>query len=273
MSGESGFDDATRLGSAQRLLARLAPKSMPLMPGRGGAPSLTPQDIAAALGLAARGSLRDRLAVEVLCLRHWPEAFEGPQVRTVAKVSATHSAAAATSPVRKRRATSAIDAAKREDAQRRDVQRLEYGRKLRLVALLAARARRQVQARAANAPEAAVALGPRLAQDAFWEALARAILAEYAQPQPCPVCKGQGQQLRLTRDAQRPGKVRAALALCEACVGAGTAARSYKRRAKEVRVRAEWYRLWINPIHERELALLRGLERDALRQFSQRLGR
>lgn len=46
MSGASSFDDAGRLGGAARLLARLAPKSMPRMPGQGGIPSLTPQDIA-----------------------------------------------------------------------------------------------------------------------------------------------------------------------------------------------------------------------------------
>lgn len=127
--------------------------------------------------------------------------------------------------------------------------------------------------RIAASPEAEAALGARLAHAAFWEALARAVLAEYAQPNPCQVCKGRGQQLRLIDDAGAPGKVRAELATCEACVGHGTTAWSYKRRAKEVRVRAEFYRLWVNTIHERELGLLRTLERDALRRFSARLGR
>ncbi len=277
MSGASTFDDAGRMGSAARLLARLAPKSMPRMPGQGGIPSLTPQDIAAALGLAARGSVRDRLAVEVLCLRHWPEAFDGPQVRKVAAVPAPAADSAPTAKARgrvsRKRTTPDPDVAKRVEACRRGVHALEHARKLRLIALVAARARRQAQARIAASPEAEVALRARIAQSAFWEAVARAVLAEYAQPSPCQVCKGRGQQLRLLDDANAPGKVRAELAACEACHGEGTAAWSYKRRAKAVGVRAEFYRLWVNAIHERELMLLRELERDALRRFSLRLGR
>lgn len=277
MSGASSFDDAGRLGGAARLLARLAPKSMPRMPGQGGIPSLTPQDIAAALGLAARGSLRDRIAVDVLCLRHWPEAFEGPQVRNLA-AEAAPAADAASEPkargrVSRKRETPAQAAAKRVEDCRRGVHALEHARKRRLVAMVAARACRQARERIAASSEAEAALGARVAQAAFWEALARAVLAEYAQPNPCQVCKGRGQQLRLIDDTEAPGKVRAELATCEACVGHGTTAWSYKRRAKEVRVRAEFYRLWVNTIHERELGLLRTLERDALRRFSARLGR
>lgn len=277
MNGTSSYDDTGRLGGAARLLARLAPKSMPRMPGQGGIPSLTPQDIAAALGLAARGSVRDRIAVEVLCLRHWPEAFEGPQVRSVVPETRPAADTASTPKGRERvsrkRDTPAQAAAKRVEACRRGVQSLEYARKRRLVALVAARARRQARERVAGSVDAQAALGERIDQSAFWEALARAVLTEYAQPNPCQVCKGRGQQLRLIDDPGVPGKVRAELAACEACVGHGTAAWSYKRRAKEVRVRAEFYRLWVNAIHERELAMLRALEREALRRFSARLGR
>ena len=279
MSGAGSFDDADRLGSAAKLLARLAPKSMPRMPGQGGIPSLTPQDIAAALGLAARGSVRDRLAVEVLCLRHWPEAFEGPEVRKIAAVPVPVPAPAAdaSSPVprrervSRRRVSPESDVAKRVAACRRGVQAVEYSRKLRLVALVAARARRQAQALAQSSPEAEAALAPRIAQGAFWEAVARAVLAEYAQPRPCAVCKGVGHRLRLVADTTR--KVRADFASCESCHGLGTTAWSYKRRAKAVGVRGEFYRVWINALHERELAVLRELEREALRRFSQRLGR
>lgn len=276
MSDASGFDDAGRMGGAVRLLARLAPKSMPRMPGQGGIPSLTPQDIAAALGLAARGGVRERLAVEVLCLRHWPEAFEGPLVR---KVAATAAPAAeevqAVKPhgkVGRKRTTPAPTVAKRVEAYKRGVEALEYARKLRLVALVAARARRQAQAVRAASVEAEGALAPRIAQGAFWEAVARAVLNEYAQPSPCQVCKGEGQQLCLV-DGDAPGRVRLGVRVCEGCLGAGTMPWSYKRRAKQVQVRAEFYRIWINPIHDRELMLLRELERDALRRFSQRLGR
>lgn len=273
----SRIEEDGRLGGAARLLARLAPKSMPRMPGQGGIPSLTPQDIAAALGLAARGSVRDRIAVEVLCLRHWPEAFDGPQVRRAATEPApaadSASAATARGKVSMKRATHDLAIAKRVEACRRGVHALEHARKLRLIALVAARTRRQAQARAAESVEAETALAARIAQDGFWEAVARAVLAEYAQPSPCQVCKGRGQQLRLRDDANVPGKVRAELAVCEACHGEGTAAWSYKRRAKAVGVRAEFYRLWINALHERELGLLRELERDALRRFSTRLGR
>lgn len=276
MSGASGFDDAGHMGGAVRLLARLAPKSMPRMPGQGGIPSLTPQDIAAALGLAARGGVRERLAVEVLCLRHWPEAFEGPLVRKVAAAAAPAAAEVqAVKPcgeVSRKRASPAPNVAKRVKACRRGVEVLEYTRKLRLVALVAARARRQAQALRAASPEADAALAPKIAQDAFWEAIARAVLSEYAQPGPCQVCKGEGQQLRLI-DGDAPDRARVGVGVCEACFGAGAVAWSYKRRAKCVQVRAEFYRCWINPIHDRELTLLRELERDALRRFSLRLGR
>lgn len=277
MSGSSSFDDAGRMGSAARLLARLAPKSMPRMPGQGGIPSLTPQDIAAALGLAARGSVRDRLAVEVLCLRHWPEAFEGPEVRKIAAEATPAATDAEAAKVRgrvsRKRSPQDPAAAKRVDACRRGVHALEHARKLRLIALVAARARRQAMLRAAALPEAEAALGARIALGAFWEAVARAVLTEYAQPSPCQVCKGRGQQLRLVNDANVAGRVRAELAACEACHGEGTTAWSYKRRAKAVGVRAEFYRVWVNALHERELVLLRELERDALRRFSARLGR
>jgi hypothetical protein len=221
--------------------------------------------------------VRDRLAVEVLCLRHWPEAFEGPQVRKIGADAMPAADSASAAKVRgrvgRKRTTPDQTAAKRVEACRRGVHALEHARKLRLIALVAARARRQAQARIAASPEAEVALRARIAQGAFWEAVARAVLAEYAQPSPCQVCKGRGQQLKLVDDAGVRGKVRAELALCEACHGEGTAAWSYKRRAKAVGVRAEFYRLWINAMHERELMLLRELERDALRRFSLRLGR
>ena len=277
MSGASRIDEDGSLGSAARLLARLAPKSMPRMPGQGGIPSLTPQDIAAALGLAARGSVRDRLAVEVLCLRHWPEAFDGPLVRNLAAATAPAAEDAAVAKPRgrisRKQATPEQAAAKRVEACRHGVHALEHARKLRLVGFVAVRAQKQAQARIAGSIEADAALGPRIAQAAFWEAVARAVLAEYAQPNPCQVCKGRGEQLRLINDAGVRGRVRAELAACEACLGEGTAAWSYKRRAKEVCVRAEFYRLWVNMIHERELALLREMERMALRRFSVRLGR
>lgn len=277
MSGVERFDEAGRLGGAARLLARLAPKSMPRMPGQGGIPSLTPQDIAAALGLAARGSARHRLAVEVLCLRHWPEAFEGPQVRKVAAAPAPAADAAAKPNGRERvsrkRISPEAEVAQRVAACRRGVDALEYARKRRLVAWVAARARRQAQARADASPEAQAALAPKIAQGAFWEAVARAVLAEFAQPRPCPVCKGVGHRLRVVAATDATRKLRAELAPCEGCHGQGTAAWSYKRRAQAVGVRAEIYRLWINPMHEGELTMLRELERDALLRFSQCLGR
>lgn len=277
MSGVSSPEDGGRYSSAARLLARLAPKSMPRMPGQGGVPNLTPQDIAAALGLAAQGSLRDRIAVDVLCLRHWPEAFEGPAIRRIVpiSVSTTTDEPATVTPKRvsRKRATPAQAAMARVEACRHGVQASEHARKRRLVALVAARARRHAQQHAAASTDADAALAPRIAQDAFWEAVARAVLAEYAQPNPCQVCSGRGQQLRLVDDACVRGRVRAELAACTACLGEGTTAWSYKRRAKAVQVRAEFYRVWVNTIHERELALLRQLERDALRRFATKLGR
>lgn len=277
MSSGSRDIEEGRLGSAAKLLARLAPKSMPRMPGQGGVPALTPQDIAAALGFAARGSVHDRLAVEVLCLRHWPEAFEGPQARKVAADSTPMTGSPTTATARERvsrkRPSHESTAARRVEACRQGVQPIEHHRKRRLVALVAARARRQALGCMAASPEAAAALGARSAQTAFWEAVARAILAEYAQPNPCQICKGRGQLLRLKADPESRGKVCAELCACEGCHGGGTAAWSYKRRAKAVGVRAEFYRLWVNAMHERELSLLRELERHALQRFSARLGR
>lgn len=278
MNGPRPFEEVVRVGGAARLLTRLAPKSMPRMPGQGGIPSLTPQDIAAALGLAARGRLRDRMAVEVLCLRHWPEAFEGPQVRRVPTppMPATEAARAADTPeaatdrkrVSRRRKPPVPTLAARVAACRRGVDAMEYPRKQRLIAFVAARARRHAQQRMAGSVEVAAALGPKIAQDAFWEALARAVLAEYAQPNPCPTCKGLGQRLRLRVDANARSRMRAELALCETCHGAGAMAWSYKRRAKAVQVRAEFYRVWVNALHTQEVALLREMEREGLRRFA-----
>jgi hypothetical protein len=238
---------------------------------------LTPQDIAAALGLAARGSVRDRLAVEVLCLRHWPEAFDGPLARGrgAEPTSASEGAAAARArgKVSRGRTLPAPGVDERVAACRDGVRALEHARKRRLIAFVATRAHRRALARCAESLDAASAIGARIAQEAFWEAVARAVLAEYALPSPCQVCKGQGQQLRLVEETGAPSKVRVELAACGACHGEGTAAWSYKRRAKAVGVRAEFYRLWINTIHEQELSLLRDLERHALRRFSALLGR
>lgn len=62
------------MGNVRKLMARLNPASVKFNVGRGGIPDLTPQDIAAAIGMAnhALGE-QGELAMAVFCAAWWPD--------------------------------------------------------------------------------------------------------------------------------------------------------------------------------------------------------
>lgn len=239
-----------------RLLIRLNPKSVPMTAGGGGGgtPSLTAQDVAAALGAAGRRSEKDRVAVDVLCMRHWPELFDGAEVtntRQFREVTTKRTIERIGKEAKTTKAVERIPIAHR--APTRSARRLTY--------LIAVRAAKKFYARYKTDEKMQQEFEKRMPiHPAFWLKLALSVVAEYRAPNYCQTCKGNEFIKVLVDDPQSRHKVKLVEEMCPTCLGSGTMSWSYKRRAKSLHIRAETYRMYIHPIHEGEIALLRALE-------------
>lgn len=240
-----------------RLLVRLNPKSVPMTPGSGGGGgllSLTAQDVAAALGAAARRSEKDRIAVDVLCMKHWPELFDGVEVTNSAhfrEVTTTRTTKRIGKEEKTTTRSERISLAHR--APTRSARRLTY--------LIAMRAARKFYAKYEKDEALRTEFANRMPiHPAMWLKLALSVVNEYRAPNYCQTCKGNEFIKILVDDPQSRHKVKLVEEMCPTCMGSGTLSWSYKRRAKSMQIRAETYRLYLQPIHESEIALLRALE-------------
>lgn len=151
--------------NVRKLVARLNASTCRFDIGRGGIPELTPQDIAAALGM-----VQDELAREVFCAIWWPD---GARL-----------------------------AAKGLDQLIARIQFAEWRRRMERMLdaqLVVAASRSDRNADAAQRGEemlarATAGMWPALVQEAY-ALVRRAVLDELRSPDPCPICAGIGGSL------------------------------------------------------------------------------
>lgn len=233
-----------------KLMARLNPKSVPLefRGARGtGAPALTAIDIAAALGVAGAGGHRDRLAVDVLCLRWWPARVEGP-ARTVSYRLVHHY------PDAHKRLKLPMTKFTSACCEKIPVEAPSETPAFQHIAAVVERKLR--------CDTAGIKDRTRLDRTGFMPAWARAVIHEYRHPNHCPVCKHFGQPGSIPRPVEVQGKiVRFEWLLCDHCGGDGVMPWGKYRRAKALRMREGTYRaLELNDAHEAALSWLREKE-------------
>lgn len=255
-----------RRRNVAKLLARLNPKGMALQPSPGNSraePLETALDIAGALGAASAAGPGPHLAVLVLCLRWWPGVFEGP-AKTVGYRTIHHQP--------KRHAK--IDDKKRECFLRGCCERIpiegptETPAFARVVSLLARRLDLAVRARSNLPPELEDRIGLVLLDR--W---ARAVIAEYRQPNHCQTCTPWGRAGEVPHPITENGKiVRVDWSTCPTCAGAAVLAWSVKRRARALKIGEHPFRNHLATHHDGALSLLRELEWRGARRLIRHLG-
>lgn len=224
----------------RELLARLNPTHVRLDTGRGGVPTLTNQDIAAALAFVPAGVGR-----ELLIACWWPE---GAAAGSVALRDAVY------------------------ERVRPEVARQTRGlmeAKIQLGMVLAragwvrspdAETRRDL----ATAQAALDSAKDRCWPSATWEmlpALTRAVVSEIARLNHCSECRG--------RCEVRVGSL---LAPCKTCGGAGVVPISDRKRADAIGRDESTYRAKWRPVYEWLLSELRDAEREAARALVKAVG-
>ncbi|WP_394539879.1 hypothetical protein PRJ39_04570 [Lysobacter enzymogenes] len=275
-----------RRRNVAKLLARLHPKGItePFAGGRSTAPEReTALDIAGALGAAGQAGPAQRLAIHVLCLRWWPGLFEGPSrvvgYRSVAPTApppsmsrsmrcvapCTPKPALARVPVERPAETAAFRALADLIGSRLAI-RIERDRAAQdadlirhLAAWVHGDARPNTSAAKGVADECLHDdLAARVLAPTFLASWARAVIAEYRNPNHCPSCHGYGERLQLT--AVAGSRARVDVASCDHCIGQGVMPWSKKRRAQQLVIGEHPFRQYLNAYHEGALALLRELE-------------
>lgn len=274
-----------RRRNVAKLLARLHPKGItePFAGGRSTAPEReTALDIAGALGAAGQAGPAQRLAIHVLCLRWWPGLFEGPSrvvgyrsvvptapptmPRSIRRVAPCAAAPALTRvPVEQPAETAAFRVLADLIGSRLAIriQRDRAAQDAELIRHLAAwvhggplpntSAAQAMAGECLHDDLAARVLAPTFLAD--W---ARAVIAEYRNPNHCPSCRGYGERLQLT--ALAGSRARVDVASCDHCIGQGVMPWSKKRRAQQLVIGEHPFRQFLNAYHEGALALLRELE-------------
>lgn len=288
-----------------KLLTRLQPKSLPLMPRKGSSGYREPWDIedgvtiAGALGAVAARGPGPAFAVTVLCLRWWPDYVLGPEVVHVHS-QPTESATPAPRGKGPRKVGSKVGAR----SLLQDVPlKLGYGRSERLVRekveagekgkgkpVMVKRAVESVSRHLTFRPALQPLLHfanrgfekhirwetvPESAAQALRAALAEGrmvatLLDEYVNPNFCPTCHGYGQVL-----AQRDADGRHAanpIAECPDCIGSGHQPWGVARRAKSIGIRLETFHKHGAGAYAAVLGLFRGLEGRAARALVRALG-
>lgn len=195
---------------AAELMARLNPSTVRYDIGRGGIPELTPQDIAAAIGMVPAGLPR-----ELMCRLWWP-------------------AGAALTSAQLDRAL--MDLLLKEWTER------ELGMYKALGAVASASTpaervaaqRMYAEAHARRWPKWIERLEPVTITETY-KLLREAVLTEIAEPRRCPGCGGTGEV-----------RVRAGVAPCDRCLGQGTTKQGPTWRAavlkmKEVSYKQTWH--------------------------------
>jgi len=190
--------------NVRKLVARLNASTQQFSMGRGGIPELTPQDIAAAIGM-----VQDELAREVFCAVWWPDG---------ARLNA--------------RGLDQLLARVQFAEWRRRMEKLLDAQLL----VAAAKSQRNAEAErrgAADLMDATAQMWPALVQEAY--GLVRwAVLDELRSPEPCEVCGGVGDFVHFGRE--KP--------CSECGGGGRIARSSRKRAASIERDEAAYRRTW-----------------------------
>ena len=219
--------------SIRALLARLNPKSGSMEMGRGGIPELTPQDIAAALGMVGHC-----LAREVLCFTCWPDGAkltfkELDDLLVMAQVQAY------------------VD-------RRRTVEAAE-------LQLILAKDGHGSKSQAHHAvAEAKSEAWPTWRKE--YHAIRRVSLQELAEGNLCQACKGRGMR------AVDSGGV-AKIVTCSVCSGSGRIRMSEAERARRCDIPEHQFRRhWTRP-YDWIYALILNAEREGAALLSRAIGR
>lgn len=200
------------MGDVRRLLARLNPSTCRFDIGSGGVGGLTPQDVAAALGMVP-----DSFAREVVCAVWWPDG-------------------AALAPARLDAAV-ALKVREAMDRQARKAQAARLDLHIAKEAALSYRslpdeARRDLERLEATAARLKAAQWPY--DPAMHVAIRKAVLAELKAPNHCKTCNGLGEMT-----------VAALRVVCKGCEGRGTVPVSDRSRADRIgRDEANYRRTW-----------------------------
>lgn len=244
-----------------KLLARLNPRSMRLeaSAGRGtSVPDLTSIDIAGALGAAAGGDARMRLAIDVLCLRWWPARVEGP-MRTVGHRLVHHD------PDWHKKLGIPMTQFTSACCERVPVEAPSETPAFTAIADLIGR---RLYLKTDGLPS-------RVRETDFIQRWARAIIAEYRKPNHCPTCSPGPQPGELAIPRYKGSTlVNIEWVVCPECDGSAVAAWSKRRRARSAQIREGTFRhSGMSEIHDGALALLRELEHRGARALVRSVGR
>lgn len=226
--------------NVRKLMARLNVPTIHYDTVRGGAPELTPQDLAGAVGM-----VDDTFARDVFCAIWWPD---GSALKLDDLIGRIRTALLAEYARRCRIAEVAkleLHCAECEWEARR----------------IHSEADRQVLSRAKTAVERAKA-DAWPGQPRMYAVIAQAVLVELQAPDLCTACSGRG-------DLKTGGVVRT----CPACEGRAIAAASDRRRAGRIGRDESTYRGTWRPVYEWAYTLLSDAEASAARKCATGLDR
>ena len=198
----------------RKLLARLNPRQSQYEIGSGGIPELTPQDIAAGLGM-----VRDVLGREILCHVWWPD---GAKLTHQQLLDAMRDLQLGEWTLRMRR----LEAAN-----------LAYHIACEVADGTHGRSRGQITRARAEVEDAKGAMWPRIGPQSRYRAIREGVLAEMLDPHLCPTCGGSGEV-----------RADAVVRVCGRCLGSGHAKVTDTDRADRVGCTKQAYgRVWAAP--------------------------
>jgi hypothetical protein len=228
------------MSAADELLAWLETTTVKFDIGRGGIPQLTPQDVAAALGMCS-----DKFAVTIYL------AARGGSIDI--------------------KSVDAAIAAAQFDEWRNRADRMINAQIMMAQAALAPpheRAERRMDADM-KLSGAKAAMWPHLVES-IYSAMRLALLAELRSNRTCPVCHGRSWvKVKDSHD----GKPHTAFADCENCLGSGRIPITDRQRAAMLNINESSYRRTWRPVYEWMYRMLNNAIADGHRAFSTALDR
>ena len=198
----------------RKLLGRLNPRNSQYEVGSGGIPTLTPQDIAAALGM-----VRNELGRDLLCHVWWPDGA----MRTRAQLlDALRDLQLAEWIARVRR---------------REAAHLAHHIACELADGTHARMRGEVHRAHSEVEDAKGNMWPRIGPQSRYRAIREAVLREMSDPHLCPICGGSGEVV-----------AEAIIRQCNRCRGSGRARVTDTDRAEAIgSTRQAYAKIWAAP--------------------------
>jgi ribosomal protein L37AE/L43A len=218
----------------RKLLARLNPRQSQYEIGSGGIPELTPQDIAAGLGM-----VRDVLGREILCHVWWPD---GAKLTHQQLLDAMRDLQLGEWTLRMRR----LEAAN-----------LAYHIACEVADGTHGRARGQITRARAEVEDAKGAMWPRIGPQSRYLAIREGVLAEMLDPHLCPTCGGSGEV-----------RADAVVRVCGRCLGSGHDKATDTDRAARIGCTRQAYVGAWGPPYEWLLDMCAHAERAGARQLA-----